>query len=138
MKKMKDSYEEDYISDEDALKNFLLDIDCLDQLDEWTGKFNMFDILKITRAEIRHSNLLAWLLTPGENHGLNDNVIKGFIQFAITSFSDNNDIFDTLLMDFRSFDILREWHHIDVLAISDKEKLPSDSIMPGSHVLRSE
>lgn len=114
--------EVDFISDEDALKNFLLDIDCLDQLDEWTGKFNMFDILKITRAEIRHSNLLAWLLTPNENHGLNDNIIKGFIQFAVTSFSNNNDIFDTLLMDFRSFDILREWHHIDVLAISDKEK----------------
>ena len=111
------------VSDEEALKNFLLDIECLDQLDEWTGKFNMFDILKITRAEIRHSNLLAWLLTPNENHGLSDSIIKGFIQFAITSFSDsNNDIFDTLLMDFRSFNILREWHHIDVLAISDKEK----------------
>lgn len=110
------------ISDEEALKDFLLDIECLDQLDEWTGKFNMFDILKITRAEIRHSNLLAWLLTPNENHGLNDGIIKGFIQFAVTSFSGSNDIFDTLLMDFRSFNILREWHHIDVLAISDKEK----------------
>lgn len=113
----------DSISDEEALKNFLLDIECLDQLDEWTGKFNMFDILRITRAEIRHSNLLAWLLTPNENHGLNDSIIKGFIQFAISSFSDNNnDIFDTLLMDFRSFNILREWHHIDILAVSDKEK----------------
>ena len=109
-------------SDEEALKNFLLDIDCLDQLDEWTGKFNMFDILKITRAEIRHSNLLAWLLTPNENHGLNDSIIKAFIQFAITNFAnDNDDIFDTLLMDFRSFNILREWHHIDILAISEKE-----------------
>lgn len=114
--------EVDCISDEDALKNFLLDIDCLDQLDEWTGKFNMFDILKITRAEIRHSNLLAWLLTPNENHGLNDSIIKAFIQFAITNFAnDNDDIFDTLLMDFRSFNILREWHHIDILAISEKE-----------------
>lgn len=113
----------DSISDEEALKNFLLDIESLDQLDEWTGKFNMFDVLRITRAEIRHSNLLAWLLTPNENHGLNDSIIKGFIQFAITSFSDNNnDIFDTLLMDFRSFNILREWHHIDVLAVSEKEK----------------
>ena len=113
----------EYISDEEVLKNFLLDIDCLAQLDEWTGKFNMFDILKITRAEIRHSNILSWLLTPNENHGLNDNIIKGFIQFAVTSSVDiNNDIFSTLLMDFRSFNVLREWHHIDVLAISDKEK----------------
>ena len=111
------------ISDEEALKRFLLDIECLDRLDEWSGKFNMFDILKITRAEIRHSNLLAWLLTPNENHGLNESIIKGFIQFAITSgSSQNNDIFETLLMDFRSFNLLREWHNIDVLAISDVEK----------------
>lgn len=113
----------DSISDEEALKNFLLDIDCLDQLDEWAGKFNMFDILKITRAEIRHSNLLAWLLTPYENHGLNDSIIKGFVKFAITSLeSKGNELFDTLLMDFGSFNILREWHNIDLLAISDKEK----------------
>ena len=115
--------EVDLISDEEALKNFLLDIDCLDQLDEWTGKFNLFDILKITRAEIRHSNLLAWLLTPYENHGLNDSILKGFVKFAITSLeSKKNELFDTLLMDFASFSVLREWHNIDVLAISDKEK----------------
>lgn len=111
------------VSDEEALKRFLLDIDCLDQLDEWVGKFNMFDVLKITRAEIRHSNLLAWLLTPNENHGLSDSIIKGFIQFAVTSSSSKkNDIFDTLLMDFGSFHLWREWHHIDVLAVSDREK----------------
>ena len=113
----------DSTSDEEALKSFLLDIDCLDQLDEWTGKFNMFDILKITRAEIRHSNLLAWLLTPYENHGLYDSIIKGFIQFAITSTNGNNeDFFRTMLMDFGSFDVLREWHHIDLLAVSEKEQ----------------
>ena len=113
----------DSITDEEALKNFLLDIDCLDQLDEWTGKFNMFDILRITRTEIRHSNLLAWLLTPYENHGLYDNVIKSVIQFTVTSLSGiERDPFRTLLMDFRSFEIFREWHHIDILAISEKEK----------------
>lgn len=112
----------DGISDEEALKNFLLDIDCLNQLDEWSVKFNLFDILKISRAEIRHSNILAWLLTPNENHGLYDNILKGFVHFFITSFSNENDIFRTLLMDFRSFDILREWHNIDILAVSDKEK----------------
>ena len=66
--------------------------------------------------------MLAWLLNPNENHGLDESVIKGFIQYAITSFSDNEDVFDTLLMDFRSFNVYREWHHIDVLAVSDKEK----------------
>ena len=111
------------ISDEEFLKRFLLDIDCLNQLDEWANKFNLFDVLRITRAEIRHSNLLSWLLTPNENHGLNDSIIKGFIQFAATSFNSTaNDIFDTLLMDFRSFILFREWRHIDILAVSDREK----------------
>lgn len=111
------------VSDEECLKEFLLDIDCLNQLDEWANKFNLFDILKITRSEIRHSNLLSWLLAPNENHGLNDSVIKGFFQFAATSFNNTaDDIFGTLLMDYRSFNIWRERHHIDILAVSDKEK----------------
>lgn len=117
------STEVESVSDEEALQRFLLDIDCLDQLDEWAGKFNLFDVLKITRTEIRHSNLLAWLLTPNENHGLNDNIIMGFIQYAISSFvSNEHDIIDTLLMDFQSFVVFREWHNIDILAVSDKEK----------------
>ena len=107
--------------DEQALKNFLLDIECLDSLAKWTSEFNLFDILKITRAEIRHSNMLAYLLNPNENHGLGDSVIRGFIQYVVTAF-DESDVFDTLLMDFHSFIIQREWRNIDILAVSDEEK----------------
>ena len=105
-----------------ALKDFLMDIDCLDPLAEWTSKFNLFDILKITRVEIRHSNMLSWLLNPNENHGLGDSVIRGFIQYVVTSFSDDKDIFDTLLMDSHDFSVQREWHNIDVIATSTTEK----------------
>lgn len=105
-----------------ALKDFLLDIECLDPLAEWTSKFNLFDILKITRTEIRHSNMLSWLLNPNENHGLGDSVIRGFIQYVATTFPDDMDVFDTLLMDFHDFSIQREWHNIDILAVSQNEK----------------
>ena len=105
-----------------ALKDFLLDIECLDPLAEWTSKFNLFDILKITRTEIRHSNMLSWLLNPNENHGLGDSVIRGFIQYVATTFPDDRDVFDTLLMDFHDFSIQREWHNIDILAVSQNEK----------------
>ncbi|MDO4851812.1 MAG: PD-(D/E)XK nuclease family protein [Clostridia bacterium] len=107
--------------DATAVKDFLLDIECLDPLDEWTSKFNLFDILKISRVEIRHSNMLSWLLNPNENHGLGDSVLRGFIQYVVTSFSDS-DVFETLLMDCHDFIIQREWHNIDVLAVSAKEK----------------
>lgn len=100
---------------EKALDNFINDIKCLEPLNEWANRFNIFDILNITRTEIRHSNLLAWLLTPNENHGLNESIIKEFIQYAA---DDNSGIFD---MDFKSFDIRREWQHIDILAVSKKE-----------------
>lgn len=58
-----------------ALKNSLLDIECLNPLKEWTNKVNMFEILKISRAEIRHSNMLSWLLDnvpkqPMASHGV--------------------------------------------------------------------
>lgn len=105
-----------------ALKDLLLDIECLDPLAEWTSKFNLFDILKITRTEIRHSNMLSWLLNPNENHGLGDSVIRGFIQYVATTFPDDMDVFDTLLMDFHDFSIQREWHNIDILAVSQNEK----------------
>ena len=61
---------------EKALQDFLLNIDCLDELIPWTGKFNIFDVLKISRTEIRHSNVLAWLLDANENHGLGDMFIR--------------------------------------------------------------
>lgn len=113
----------DNMSDEEVLKQFLLDIGCLDQLDEWTSKFNLFDVLKITRTEIRHSNLLAWLLTPNENHGLSDSILKGFIQSVISVYDRDEYVnISTLLMDFQSFILYRERYNIDLLAISDKEK----------------
>ena len=64
------------LTDEEALQNFLLDIDCLDELSMWTEKFNIFDVLKISRTEIRHSNMLAWLFDANENHGLGDKFVK--------------------------------------------------------------
>ena len=114
-------YESDN-EDIQALKRFLMDIDCLDSLSEWTSKFNLFDVLKITRTEIRHSNMLAWLLNPNENHGLGDSVLRGFVQHVISEYSNDADVFETLLMDCYSFSILREWHNIDILAISEKSK----------------
>ena len=119
-----------------ALKDFLLDIECLDPLAEWTSKFNLFDILKITKTEIRHSNMLSWLLNPNENHGLSDSIIRGFIQYVATTFPEDTDVFDTLLMDCHDFTLQREWHNIDILAVSSNEKFVlciENKIYSGEH-----
>ena len=101
-----------------CLKDFLLDIECLDPLSEWTSPFNLFDILKISRVEIRHSNMLSWLLNPNENHGFGDRIIRGFVQYVVAAFPNKVNVFETLLMDCYSFMIMREWHSIDILAVS--------------------
>lgn len=109
-------------SNELELQEFLLDIECLDLLSPWTNKFNLFEVLKISRAEIKHSNMLAWLLDPNERHGLSDMVLRGVIQNLISNAENLNfDIFSILLMDFHSFFILREWNNIDLLAVSNTE-----------------
>ena len=66
-------------SDKEALLKFMQDADCLDSLSKWTNNFNIFDVLKISKTEIRHSNLLSWLIDPNENHGLGDSFLYGII-----------------------------------------------------------
>ena len=61
------------------LDRFLLD-ENLKGLENDFSKFNIFDCLKLTRAEIRHSTFLAWLLDPNETHGLNDFFLKEFLK----------------------------------------------------------
>lgn len=43
-------------------------------------KFNTFEVLRYSDYEIRHSNVLAWLLTPGETHGAGDAFVKEFVK----------------------------------------------------------
>ena len=110
--------------EEEALKDFLLDIDCLKQLDDWTDDFNLFDLLRITNIEIRHSNILAWIFDPNENHGLGDSFIKYFIT-KVVSKCDNtkyDNLFDLLLQDFYSYQVYRESNYMDIVLDSREEK----------------
>ena len=107
---------------EKAIKEFLLDIGCLEPLEKWSEKFNLFDVLKISRTEIRHSNMLAWLLSPNENHGFGDKILQGFIQYVIKYNADIENAISLLLMDYSDFIIQREWKHIDLIAISEESK----------------
>lgn len=112
------------LTDEQALKQFLLDIDCLEELAPWTTKLNIFDVLKITRTEIRHSNMLSWLFDANETHGMGDKFISLFMQSLVSSNQiQSTNIFDYLLSDFYSFSVYREWKNIDLLLVSHKEKI---------------
>lgn len=64
----------------DSLKQFQEEESWRSDLTKWTNRFNIFDVLKISGMEIRHSNMLAWLLDPHETHGWGTSFLKAFLQ----------------------------------------------------------
>lgn len=42
--------------------------------------FNPFDVLQVADLEIRHSNVLAWLLTPDETHGIGSRFLRALVE----------------------------------------------------------
>ncbi len=103
------------MSDTKAISGFLEDIDCLAPLMERAERLNIFDILGLSRTEIRHSNMIAWLMDPNANHGLGDEVLCGIIRYAAGGQ-------DAGIRDSRSFTVYREWNCVDLLAVSDSDK----------------
>ncbi len=133
---------------QDLLEAFICDKD-LKELEQMFGKFNIFDCLKLTRTEIRHSNFLAWLLDPNETHGLKDYFLKEFLKHILKSKkkeiaeinrkeidlknSENSDeiikrtysvpsIFDIDYWDMTEVEVFRELENIDLLLIDEKNK----------------
>lgn len=53
------------------------------KLNQQVNSFNTLKILKLENYEIRHSNILAWLLNPKENHSLRDYFLRKMIEHLI-------------------------------------------------------
>lgn len=110
-----------------ALENFLMDIEILDTLETKLVNFNLFETLGIVNTEIRHSNVLAWLLSPRENHGLGDIILKVFVQRLFQQYNSelknvNTTLLQVALMDFYDFQVRREWKNIDIAVFSEINK----------------
>ena len=110
------------VSDKEALLKFMQDAECLDALSKWTNDFNIFDVLKISRTEIRHGNLLSWLIDPNENHGLGDSFLYGIIAL-LSKELDQKTALHLLSSDLYSYIVFREWNHIDILLISHQNRV---------------
>jgi len=63
----------------EAIERFIVENDDLLELERRIGRFNIFDALGIARAEIRHSNFLAWLMDPAESHGQGSLFLKAVL-----------------------------------------------------------
>ncbi|KYO68557.1 PD-(D/E)XK nuclease family protein [Thermovenabulum gondwanense] len=115
--------------DKQQLISFIVNNDKLELLKARINRFNPFKVLKIQDYEIRHSNLLAWLFNPSENHNFDDKVLKRFILKVLLK-SDNNEILQDMnliyklhqmsLMDIK---VYREIANIDILLVSEQHKI---------------
>ena len=79
--------------------------------EEENSKFNIFKVLKLDNHEIRHSNFLAWLLNPKENHNLGDKFLKRFLEKANIDISN----VDTTSMNIKTEVCTNEQRRIDLL-----------------------
>jgi hypothetical protein len=115
-------------NDVTELDRFLADNPELHRLSARLSSFNLFDVLRASDAEIRHSNVLAWLLDPTENHGLGDTFLRRFLSRCLLLNQATGSVEAPLsaaqveLANLRSAVVRREYQHIDVLVLVPEEK----------------
>lgn len=100
----------------------------IDKLQDVLAKFSPFKVLGVADFEIRHSNIIAWLLNPNESHGLGDKFLKYFFQQILLS-SENQEMQNResilqkiTLNNLVDLDVMREANNIDVLLVSTNTK----------------
>lgn len=101
-----------------ALNSFIVNCAELNELERKLGKFNIFRILRFEYGELRHSNVLSWLLTPHESHGLGESFLRKWLMRVLLDSSVEADYPSPIDVDcgeFISVEVYREWRHIDIL-----------------------
>lgn len=71
----KDNSEQDLA----ALGELLINCPDFERLERLLGGFNLFQVLRFEHGEIRHSNVLAWLMDPLDSHGLGDLFLRRWL-----------------------------------------------------------
>jgi len=110
----------------DNLHKFIANNYDLENLEAKLKEFNPFKVLKVDQYEIRHSNVISWLLNPCENHNLGDAFIKKFLAEVIIN-NENLEtdftVFKAQDISYHDFEIRREWNDIDIFITSKANNL---------------
>ena len=94
-----------------------------DEIGAYIGRFNPIKIMGVEQKEITHSNILAWLLNPQENHGLGDTFLKAFLSEALRDprITDHHpSALEVSQADLKDAEIKREWKRIDLFIRSPR------------------
>ena len=127
------------IEQKQLLEKLLLSED-LEELNNLTNNFNIFNALKLQNNQIRHSNLLSWIMAPYESHKLGAYFLKEFLKSAIKEYSLNEKVKlglkDIIFFNLDDVEIRREYKNIDLLIISPQNKflcIVENKIWTGEH-----
>ncbi len=104
-------------TDRRLLESFVVENEDLEQLESRLAEFNIFEALGAVRQELRHSDFLAFLLDPSQNHGLGDGFLKRFLKRLLVEAADPPvSAVEIDVADLRGIAVRREWQNIDILA----------------------
>ncbi|BAY94665.1 MULTISPECIES: PDDEXK-like family protein [unclassified Tolypothrix] len=116
--------------DRALLEKFIVDNEELEELESKLAQFNIFEAIGVVRQEIRHSNFLAFLLNPSQNHRLDDIFLKRFLKRVLLETENPKDekyadisAVDIDIADLKDAEVRREWQNIDILIQSPSNKL---------------
>lgn len=107
-------------ADYKALNDLIVNCPDFEELERLLGGFNLFQVLKFEYGEIRHSNVLAWILDPSESHGLGESFLKKWLMRVIHEASDTAAPVEPIDIDawqLLDVEMRREWRNIDLLLI---------------------
>ncbi len=86
---------------------------------------NIFKIINMADKEIVHSDMLAWLFNPYENHNLNDKILK---EILMQLSKKDAEYISLLLLDYSDLEVYREYtidngRRIDIVMESKNNKV---------------
>lgn len=128
--------------DREGILQFIINNDNLEIVKAKLNRFNPLKVLRVQDHEVRHSNVLAWIFDPAENHNFDDRILKKFLLKVLFKpingdvITDIRNIYDLQQKNFYDCKIYREKNNIDLLIVSEESKiviLIENKVYSGEH-----
>lgn len=112
--------------DRQVLEAFVVENADLETLEGLLEQFNVFEAVGVVRQELRHSDFLAFLLDPRQNHRLGDAFVQRLLQRILVTARHLAPPLSPVHLD--SWDlgrlaVRREWQNIDILLVDQANRL---------------
>jgi len=120
-----------------VLEDFVVGNKELQQLEVLLRKFNLFEALKLVSVEVRHSDFLAYLMDPKQNHGLGDGFLKGFLQSVLRGAANQTvNPIEIDVWNLTGAEVYREWQNIDIFVRDESNRMAvivENKVQSGEH-----